>query len=188
MGRKIDRRRFAGQTVAGRSVVPPGKLPLKIVQPLFRSGARRERTTDVGEIGIGLRRDPAASRAGAGRERKGAAPAANGPQYTRQPPPVRRAGNRRRPAGGRRDGLSTHRRRWYRSSSFPRLCLSCGARPRVSVQAKGKGRSNSSSTRQTVSVLPIRPSPLTRGQPPSPSGSFSPSGAKSHKTSMLRFD
>jgi hypothetical protein len=31
------------------------------------------------------------------------------------------------------------------------------------------------STRQTVSELPIRPSPLSRGQPPSPSGSFSPS-------------
>jgi hypothetical protein len=42
-------------------------------------------------------------------------------------------------------------------------------------QRKRRGRSNSSSTRQTVSVLPIRPSPLTRGQQPSPSGSFSPS-------------
>src|ERR1700683_2539938 len=41
-------------------------------------------------------------------------------------------------------------------------------------QRKRRGRSNSSSTRQTVSELPIRPSPLTRGQPPSPSGSFSP--------------
>jgi hypothetical protein len=41
-------------------------------------------------------------------------------------------------------------------------------------QRKRRGRSNSSSTRQTVSELPICPSPLTRGQPPSPSGSFSP--------------
>jgi hypothetical protein len=43
-----------------------------------------------------------------------------------------------------------------------------------SGQRKRRGRSNSSSTGQTVSVLSIRPSPLTRGQPPSPSGSFSP--------------
>jgi GlcNAc-PI de-N-acetylase len=43
-----------------------------------------------------------------------------------------------------------------------------------SGQRKRRGRSNSSSTRQTASVLPIRPSPLTKGQPPSPSGSFSP--------------
>src|SRR3984957_2710953 len=50
----------------------------------------------------------------------------------------RNAGWRRRPAGGRRDGLSTHRRQWYRASSFPCLCLSFGALPRVSVQAKGK--------------------------------------------------
>ena len=39
---------------------------------------------------------------------------------------------------------------------------------------KRRGRSNSSSTRQTVSTIPIRPSPLSRGLPPSPSGSFSP--------------
>ena len=39
---------------------------------------------------------------------------------------------------------------------------------------KRRGRSNSSSTRQTVSVIPIRPSPLSRGLPPSPSGSRSP--------------
>ena len=41
-------------------------------------------------------------------------------------------------------------------------------------QRKRRGRSNSNSTRQTVSIFPIRPSPLSRGQPPSPSGSFSP--------------
>src|ERR1700689_4384072 len=52
-----------------------------------------------------------------------------------------------------------------------------------SGQRKRRGRSNSSSTRQTVSVLPIRPSPLTRGQPPSPSGPSRLLGAKSHKTS-----
>src|ERR1700679_755370 len=54
-------------------------------------------------------------------------------------------------------------------------------------QRKRRERSNSSSTRQTVSVLPIRPSPLKRGQPPSPSGSFSLRGAKSHKTAMLLY-
>ena len=43
----------------------------------------------------------------------------------------------------------------------------------------------SSSTRQTVSVLPIRPSPLMRGQPPSLSGPSRLLGAKSHKTSVL---
>src|SRR3984957_9616689 len=99
----------------------------------------------------------------------------------------RNAGWRRRPAGGRRDGLSTHRRRWYRASSFPCLCLSFGALPPGirSGQRKRRGRSNSSSTRQTVSVLPIRPSPLTRGQPPSPGGPSRLLGAKSHKTSVL---
>src|SRR5271156_1725840 len=54
-----------------------------------------------------------------------------------------------------------------------------------SGQRERRGRSNSSSTRQTVSVLPIRPSPLTRGQPPSPSGPSRLLGAKSHKTSVL---
>src|SRR5271168_5405600 len=53
-----------------------------------------------------------------------------------------------------------------------------------SGQRKRRGRSNSSSTRQTVSVLPIRPSPLTRGQPPSLSGPSRLLGAKSHKTSV----
>ena len=47
---------------------------------------------------------------------------------------------------------------------------------------KRRGRSNSSSTRQTVSIIPIRPSPLSRGLQPSPSGSFSRSSAKSHRT------
>ncbi len=51
---------------------------------------------------------------------------------------ARVVGEPSRRAGGRRDGLSTHRRRWCRSSSFPRICLSFGALPRVSVQAKGK--------------------------------------------------
>src|SRR5277367_4379507 len=55
-----------------------------------------------------------------------------------------------------------------------------------SGQRKRRGRSNSSSTRQTVSALPIRPSPLTRGQPPSPSGPSRLLGAKSHKTSFHR--
>jgi hypothetical protein len=55
-----------------------------------------------------------------------------------------------------------------------------------SGRRKRRGRSNSSSTRQTVSELPIRPSPLTRGQPPSPSGPSRLLGAKSHKTSVLR--
>jgi hypothetical protein len=54
-----------------------------------------------------------------------------------------------------------------------------------SGQRKRRGRSNSSSTRQTVSVLPIRPSPLREG---SHLLSAVPSrllGAKSHKTSVL---
>src|SRR3984957_15776795 len=65
---------------------------------------------------------------------------------------------------------------WYRSASFPRLCLSFGALPRVSVRAKGKddGRSNCRTTPRTVRGFPIRPSPLSRGLPPSRSGPFSP--------------
>jgi hypothetical protein len=39
---------------------------------------------------------------------------------------------------------------------------------------KRRGRSNSKSTRQTVSVAPIRPSPLSRGPLPSPAASFMP--------------
>jgi hypothetical protein len=36
--------------------------------------------------------------------------------------------------------------------------------------------------RQTASIVAIHPSPLTRGPPPS--GSYSPAGTESHKTSM----
>ena len=69
--------------------------------------------------------------------------------------------------------------------SMPLLVIR-GSPPGIrSGQRKRRGRSNSSSTRQTVSVLPIRPSPLTRGQPPSPSGPSRLLGAKSHKTSKL---
>src|SRR5882757_6903026 len=53
-----------------------------------------------------------------------------------------------------------------------------------SGQRKRRGRSNSNSTRQTVSVFPIRPSPLTRGQPPLPAVPSRLLGAKSHKTSV----
>ena len=60
---KIDRRRFAGQTVAGRGVVPQGELPPKIVQGLLRSAARRETPADLGERGIGLARHPPLDRA-----------------------------------------------------------------------------------------------------------------------------
>ena len=45
---KTDRRQVAGQTVAGRGVAPQGDLPLKIVQRLFRSAARRETPADLG--------------------------------------------------------------------------------------------------------------------------------------------
>ena len=70
------------------------------------------------------------------------------------------AGGRCRPtAGGRRDGLSTHRRRWYRCSSFPRLCLSFGALPRVSVQAKGKDEGD-----QTL-ARPVKRSAYSRSDP-----------------------
>src|ERR1700722_12845276 len=72
--------------------------------------------------------------------------------------------------------------------SMPLLVIR-GSPPGIrSGQRKRRGRSNSSSTRQTVSVLPIRPSPLTRGQPPSPSGPSRLLGAKSHKTSFLLLD
>jgi hypothetical protein len=37
---------------------------------------------------------------------------------------------------------------------------------------------------QTARVVAIHPSPLTRGLPPPPSGSYSPAGTESHKTSM----
>src|SRR5208282_6114877 len=93
----------------------------------------------------------------------------------------------RRPAGGRRDGLSTHRRRWYRSASFPRLCLSFGARPRVSVQAEGKDEGDPTLAR------PVRRSALSRSDPrrcregchPLPAVPSRRSSAKSHKTSVL---
>ena len=48
-----------------------------------------------------------------------------------------------RRAGGRRDGLSTHRRRWCRSSSFPRICLSFGLSPGYPFRPKEKTRANS---------------------------------------------
>ena len=54
-------------------------------------------------------------------------------------------------------------------------------------QRKRRGRSNYKSTRQTVSVAPIRPSPLPRGLPPSPAAPFCRSSAKSHKTSVTRW-
>ena len=86
----------------------------------------------------------------------------------RSPP---NAGRRRRPS--ERPVLND---RATTARHMPRLA------PEYAGRRKRRGRSNSSSTRQTVSVIPIRPSPLSRGLQPSPSGSFSRSSAKSHKT------
>jgi hypothetical protein len=84
-----------------------------------------------------------------------------------------------RDVDARRFGLSM-------KSSFPCPMLVIRALPRVSVQAtrKRKGRSTSRAARQTASIVAIHPSPLTRGLPPSPGGTFSPAGTESHKTSM----
>src|ERR1700733_2224357 len=84
-------------------------------------------------------------------------------------------GSRRRPGDERRDGLSTHRRRWIILPSFPRLCLSFGARPRVSVQAEGKDEGDPTLTR------PVKRSANSRSVP----RRFS---AKSHETSELLLD
>ena len=107
-------------------------------------------------------------------------------------PPLSLANRRAAPSASRwasrwscRDGLSTHRRQWYRCSSFPRLCLSFGALPRVSVQAKGKDEGDQTLARPVKrSAYSIRPSPLRQG---SHLPSAVPSrllGAKSHKTSI----
>jgi hypothetical protein len=57
--RKIDGRQFAGQIVAGRGLLPWGKLPPQIVQRLFPDSVRRETLSDFSEILIGLGRQPA---------------------------------------------------------------------------------------------------------------------------------
>ena len=74
------------------------------------------------------------------------------------------------------------------SSSFPApLLVIRGSPPSIRPgQRKRRGRSNSSSTRQTVSVLPIRPSPLREGSHPLPAVPSRLLGAKSHKTSNFR--
>src|ERR1700761_2162067 len=54
-----------------------------------------------------------------------------------------------------------------------------------SGQRKRRGRSNSSSTRQTVSLLSTRPSPLREGSHPLAAVPSRLLGAKSHKTSLL---
>ena len=76
----------------------------------------------------------------------------------------------------RRDGLSRRRPRWYRSFIFstPLLLIRGGSPGYPYGPRKGRRRSNYKSTRQTVSVAPIRPSPLSRGLPPSPAAPFSP--------------
>ena len=95
-------------------------------------------------------------------------------------------GSRRRPSDGRRDGLSTHRRRWYRCSSFPRLCLSFGALPRVSVQAKGKDEGDPTLTRPVKRSANSRSVPrrCREGSHPLPAVPSPLRGAKSHKTSL----
>ena len=85
--------------------------------------------------------------------------------------------------------------RWSFDTSTPMVSLFIFSAPLLVIrgsppgirsgQRKRRGRSNSSSTRQTVSALPIRPSPLREG---SHLLSAVPSrllGMKSHKTSVL---
>ena len=66
---------------------------------------------------------------------------------------------------GRRDGLSTHQTPMVSLFIFSAPLLAIRALPGYPFRPKEKTRAIKlfSSTRQTVSVLPIRPSPLTRG-------------------------
>jgi hypothetical protein len=76
----------------------------------------------------------------------------------------------------------------YRSASFPRLCLSFGALPRVSVQAKGKDEGDPTLARPVKRSANSRSVPhrCREGSHPLPAVPSPLRGAKSHKTSIFR--